>query len=119
MYAYPAEAGIVAVLEDITERRRAERALAESERALTRAQEVAGIGSWVWTLNGDTPWSLQTFRIFGLAPTTFSRNLELIRSRIHDEADRGQWDLAIHQLLDGHDLAMELAVRRFDDHLAT
>ena len=119
VYAYPAEGGVVAVLEDITERRRAERALAESERALTRAQEVAGIGSWVWPLNGDTQWSLQTFRILGLAPTTFSPSLELIRSRIHDEADRGQWDLAIHQLLDGHDLAMELAVRRFDDHLAT
>ena len=57
VYAYPADGGVVAVLEDVTAQRRAERALRESDQALASAQEVAAIGSWTWTLPDTLHWS--------------------------------------------------------------
>lgn len=54
---------------DITARVRAERALAESERRLRLAQEVAGIGSLeVDIATGETRGSEQFWRIWGLTP---------------------------------------------------
>jgi two-component system, cell cycle sensor histidine kinase and response regulator CckA len=61
--------GIMAALEDITERRRVEEALRKSEAMLARAEEVAHVGSWEWDVATDTvEWSREMFRIFGLDP---------------------------------------------------
>jgi PAS domain S-box-containing protein len=52
------------------ERRRAVDALRESEAKLSRAQEVAHIGSWYLDIAGDRlTWSDEVFRIFGVART--------------------------------------------------
>ena len=40
---------IICFLRDITQRKRAEQALRESEEELTEAQQIAEIGSWDWT----------------------------------------------------------------------
>lgn len=57
------------VVMDITERRRAEMALLESERNLAEAQRIARLGNWVleWPTR-RMQWSEETFRITGLAP---------------------------------------------------
>lgn len=57
------------VVMDITERRRAEMALQESERNLAEAQRIARLGNWVleWP-SRHMQWSEETFRIAGLEP---------------------------------------------------
>jgi PAS domain S-box-containing protein len=54
---------------DITERKRAERALRASEATLKKAQEVAHIGSWYLNIpQNQLTWSDEVFRIFGIEP---------------------------------------------------
>lgn len=58
---------ISGALRDVTERKRVERALKESEAQLKRAQEVAHIGSWYLDLRtNQLTWSDETYRIFGV-----------------------------------------------------
>jgi PAS domain S-box-containing protein len=54
---------------EITDRRRMESALRESEAQLRRAQEVAHVGSWTLDLaSGRLEWSEETYNIFGIPP---------------------------------------------------
>ncbi len=59
------------VAEEITERKRIERALAESEARLRLSQEAAGLGAWDWNrVTGAWHWTPQQFRLLGLDPAT-------------------------------------------------
>ncbi len=50
---------------DITERKRAEDALRESERRLKEAQAMGGIGDWEYDIHSKTlAWSDQTFNVY-------------------------------------------------------
>lgn len=52
---------------DITERKRVENALRESERMLAKAQQIAHIGSWHWEPAADhLEWSDEMFAIYGI-----------------------------------------------------
>jgi len=54
---------------DVTDRRRAEDALRESEGRLRLAQDAAGIGAWERDIvTGQATWSEQQYRLFGLPP---------------------------------------------------
>ncbi|WP_213982183.1 PAS domain S-box protein [Sphingomonas sp. dw_22] len=58
---------IISVLQDISERVEAQRALSESEKRLRLAQEAAGVGVWEIDLkNGGSRHSPQSARLFGL-----------------------------------------------------
>ncbi|MCU1587355.1 MAG: diguanylate cyclase/phosphodiesterase with sensor(s), partial [Frankiales bacterium] len=62
-------AGAVINLTDVTERRRAQDALAERETQLIEAQRLAHLGSWEWDLATDeVVWSTEMFRVTGLSP---------------------------------------------------
>lgn len=57
------------VVVDVTDRRRAEEALRESEGRLRLARDAAGIGAWERDLaTGEAIWSEQQYRLFGLPP---------------------------------------------------
>lgn len=72
VYAFPADDGVIAVLEDITERRRTVDRLRRSEETLRLAQEAAMIGSFEYHLQtGHRTWSDQLVRLLGLDPATF------------------------------------------------
>ncbi|MBL9134217.1 MAG: response regulator [Verrucomicrobiales bacterium] len=59
--------GLCGMSTEITERRRMEVALRESETKLRRAQEVAHVGSWTLDLtSGRLEWSEETCNIFGI-----------------------------------------------------
>jgi PAS domain S-box-containing protein len=67
------------VVEDITERKRAEEVLRESETRLSNAQRIARLGSWTWDVQTDeVEWTEEVYRIFGLDPGEFHPQIESV-----------------------------------------
>ncbi|TAK62151.1 PAS domain S-box protein [Methylobacter sp.] len=83
---------------NITERKRIEKALRESQMDLNRAQAVAHVGSWrVNVRNNTLEWSDETFRIFGIPKDTPLTN-QLFFDFIHPadrEAVDNEWKDAL------------------------
>ena len=78
-YIYNNEIYIVGFQSDITERKRVEVSLQNSEAALREAQRVARIGSWHWDAKSDAIWwSDELYRIYekdpGIPPSTFEKD---------------------------------------------
>jgi two-component system, cell cycle sensor histidine kinase and response regulator CckA len=67
--------GLVAVITDISDRKRADHALRESEARLTLAKEAAGLALWSWDpATGETSFSAEFHALYGLladAPLSF------------------------------------------------
>ncbi|HXH14024.1 MAG TPA: SpoIIE family protein phosphatase [Alphaproteobacteria bacterium] len=91
--------GVFAAARDITERKRAEEALRESESNLRRAQEVAHIGSWYLDIpHNRLTWSDEVFRIFGV-PIGTALTYEAFLATVHpDDRDAVEqaWTAALH-----------------------
>jgi PAS domain S-box-containing protein len=92
----------MALLQDITERKRAEERLRNVGRQLADAQRLAQIGSWEWDITTDTvTWSDEKYRIMGLepseAPTTYASFLD----RVHPD-DRSRMDEAVQRARRDH-----------------
>jgi two-component system, cell cycle sensor histidine kinase and response regulator CckA len=90
----PGEGGhFVSLIRDITERKRVEQALRESEANLNRAQETANMGSWVDDLSGRLLWSNGMYRIYGVSRSTFTPNDESFINLVHpdDRPAMNEW----------------------------
>lgn len=60
---------VTGVAQDVTETKRAEDSMKEARELLEEAQEVAGVGSWMYDIaSGTCQWSAQCCRIFGVDP---------------------------------------------------
>ncbi|MCX6080463.1 MAG: PAS domain S-box protein [Chloroflexi bacterium] len=71
---------------DITERKRAEQALLQSEAGLQEAQRIAQIGSWEWDMLSNTvKWSKEMYRVFDLDPELYDGKPESLLKQIHPE----------------------------------
>lgn len=71
--------------EDITERKKAELLISESQYYLSKAQEIGMLGSWSLDIvNNVLKWSDENYRIFGIKPGT-ALNYELFLNSIHPE----------------------------------
>ncbi|EEF60327.1 PAS domain-containing sensor histidine kinase [Pedosphaera parvula] len=76
----------VAIQRDVTERKRSEKALKQSETRLKEAQRVANIGSWEWNVTErKVMWSDELYRIFGLEPQSFPITANSFLESIHPD----------------------------------
>ena len=84
LFAGTGDEGVAFVL-DLSEQKRAERALRRSEAFLAEGQRLSLTGSFVWRVaTNEITWSDQLYRIYELdigAPVT----LALVRTRVHPE----------------------------------
>jgi PAS domain S-box-containing protein len=89
---------IMALSEDITERKRAEQALRRSEAYLTEAQRLAKTGSWAYNPAAEKCiyWSDEMLRIFGLDPQRNLPDREEFLRLIHPE-DRDRFNERIEK----------------------
>lgn len=77
---------ILGVFHDITEQKRAESLLKETNEAFVQAQKIAHVGSWMYDLRTDTiTWSDELYRVFGHESGSLSLKLDIIRTTIHPE----------------------------------
>ena len=97
--------GVLLFLEDISERKKAEKALKVSEENLKssqenlkRAQSVAHVGSWhLDVVENILQWSDETYRIFGIpsaSSPTYEGFLEIVHPDDRNTVDR-KWAAAI------------------------
>jgi len=78
--------GLTALLEDISELKRAQRLLERSQQTLSRAQHVARIGSWERDfVTGETWWSDQLYDVLGFDPQSVEGKASLYTTRIHPD----------------------------------
>jgi PAS domain S-box-containing protein len=71
--------GFSGVTRDITERKKVEQALQESEQKLREAQEMVHLGYWKWDVQtGAVEWSDEVYKIFQRDPKLFIPNINSI-----------------------------------------
>ncbi|MDP2785222.1 MAG: EAL domain-containing protein [Sulfurimicrobium sp.] len=81
--------------------RQARNELQKNETSLSRAQQIAGVGSWDWDINGKKLyWSDEIYRIFGLQPQEFGATYEAFLERVHPD-DRDKLTQAVNAALAG------------------
>jgi len=91
--------GCVGVAIDITDRKRAEVALRESEERQNKAQAVGRVGTWDWKpQTGELVWSDELYRIFGFSTHEIMPTYELYLSHVHAD-DREYLDTAVKKAL--------------------
>jgi PAS domain S-box-containing protein len=71
---------------DITEQKRTEEAVVESELRLNKSQKMAHLGSWDLNIqSGELIWSDEVYRIFGLQPQECAATLAIFMEIIHPD----------------------------------
>jgi PAS domain S-box-containing protein len=79
-------AAVVAVHRDITDRKRSEEALRQSEERLRFAQQAAGIGAFDWNIQtGINTWTPEMEAIYGLPPGSFPGKRDAWEKMVHPD----------------------------------
>ncbi len=117
---FPHPNGLAVYFQDISDRKRAELALARVQASSSRAQRLAQLGAWEYDLaSGEAHWSDDVLRIVGLAPQDRSRGLDALVDRV-DFGDRTRVRDAYRGLHAGEgDIDIEYRVVRPDGEKRT
>jgi PAS domain S-box-containing protein len=96
-----------ALLAEIAERKKTEKALQKSEASLAEAQRIARLGNWDWDIQTNKfLWSDETYRIFGLTPQEFGATYDDFLTLVHPE-DREYVRRAVQDALTGKTYTIE------------
>ena len=80
--------------------RRAYELMSRSEESLSRAQQIARVGSWDWNIaTGELAWSDEIYRIFGLTPQQFGATYGAFLERVAPD-DRERVSAAVRAAVD-------------------
>jgi PAS domain S-box-containing protein len=101
---------IFSIGHDITESKKAEKKLKESEALLRQSQEIARLGNWKLDIpTSQITWSDTLYHIFGIKPNEVQLTYEELLSRIHPE-DRDYHDTVVDQLTTKGDVSFEYRI---------
>ncbi|WP_374375061.1 PAS domain-containing sensor histidine kinase [Dongia sp.] len=76
--------GAFGILQDISERKRAEAEVRQAHQSLANAQRIAHVGNWYRDMiTGQVYWSDEVFRILGFEPRAFTPSLERLLQAVH------------------------------------
>jgi PAS domain-containing protein len=105
-------AEIIAAAVDVTERRRAEKALRRGEVWLAQAQRLSHTGTWV--MNGTTRrflyWSDESYRIWGFDPLQGLPSRDDMWGRIHPDDRERLWEEVQEALREQRDFFEEFRI---------
>jgi PAS domain S-box-containing protein len=102
--------GVGGVAVDVTERKRALKALQESDQRLRLATQTGKLGVWDWDITGDRiSWSESLYAIHGVNPQWFSEAVGGFTALVHPD-DRGLVARSIREAMD-KDAPCELEFR--------
>ena len=77
---------VLGFIQNITDRKRAEEALRESEKGLSEAQRIAHVGSWELDIQTHALlWSDETFRLFAVQKGTFNPTMKTYFKCVHPD----------------------------------
>ena len=108
--------GVIGMVRDITDRRRAEESLRENEERMVRAQSIAHVGNWELDLRTRTMWaSEEVFRIYGIDRSAPTLPLDLVQAAVLPEY-RAPLDAVLQRLVAGRgEYDQEFEIKRADD----
>ncbi|MBE0690655.1 MAG: PAS domain-containing protein, partial [Anaerolineae bacterium] len=102
--------GVLGIYEDITEQRRMEQALRESEATLKQAQEIAKMGNFEFDITDQTvKWSDGLYRILGL-DVGGDITLEVMQSLMRPQDFQRMMELAYRSLETGEPYSLEYEI---------
>ena len=85
-YGSQSEKKAIVILRDITEKKLYEDMLERSQDVLKKAQSVANVGSWEWSIQDNTvKWSDEFFHIHGILPGQVEASYEKYIDFLHPE----------------------------------
>ncbi len=102
--------GYLSAVIDMTDRRRTEIALFESEERLRMATRTGKVGLWDWDVAANrVTWTESLYEIHGVRPADFGATIEAFAALVHPD-DRAPVERAIKSALE-HDARFELEFR--------
>jgi PAS domain S-box-containing protein len=112
---YPSSDGLSVYFQDVTDRKRSEESVRESEERLRMAVEAGRMGTWEWRIDtGRVTWSPGLEAIHGLTPGAFPGTFEAVQREIHPD-DRQRTTRTILEAVEQRkDLRVEYRIVRPD-----
>ncbi len=99
------------ILQDITESKREEKRISESEKMLREAQHLAQMGSWDWTIATDTvKWSEELYRINGRNPDSAAPSFSEMSSYFMPESWKRLSETVAKAVQNGEPYELELEI---------